>query len=90
VGSWARPSRRRAHRHAAGALYPLDRAKNANGRRRVLGPVAGVPAEEPPPTTKDIGMAPLLRQLIDAYDRTGLPPAYLPKRDDTDDETENA
>jgi hypothetical protein len=27
-------------------------------------------------------MAPLLRQLIDAYDRVGLPPAYLPKHDE--------
>ena len=64
-------------------LYPLDRAKNASGIRRVLGPVASVPAEEAPPTKapKRPEMAPLLRQLIDTYDRTGLPPAYLPKRD---------
>jgi hypothetical protein len=27
-------------------------------------------------------MAPLLRRLIDDYDRAGLPPAYLPKHDE--------
>ncbi len=64
-------------------LYPLDRAKNADGRRRVLGPVASA-ADEPAPiptTPKSTEMAPLLRRLIDAYDRAGLPPAYLPKHD---------
>lgn len=68
-------------------LYPLDRTKNADGMRRVVGPVASVPADEATATkpARSVGMAPLLRQLIDAYDRTGLPPAYLPKRDDTDD-----
>jgi hypothetical protein len=38
-------------------------------------------------------MPPLLRQLIAAYDRSGLPPAYLPKTETTDDEstdTENS
>jgi putative transposase len=64
-------------------LYPLDRAKNADGMRRVLGPVASVPADEAPPTTaKRAEMAPLLRRLIDTYDRAGLPPAYLPKHDE--------
>ena len=64
-------------------LYPLDRAKNASGIRRHMGPVASVPADETAPATpKKTGMAPLLRQLIDAYDRSGLPPAYLPKHDD--------
>jgi putative transposase len=63
-------------------LYPLDRAKNADGMRRVLGPVASVPADEAPPTAaKRTEMAPLLRHLIGAYDRAGLPPAYLPKHD---------
>jgi len=64
-------------------LYPLDRAKNADGMRRVLGPVASVPADEMPPAkVKSTEMAPLLRRLIDDYDRAGLPPAYLPKHDE--------
>jgi putative transposase len=64
-------------------LYPLDRAKNADGMRRVLGPVSSVPADEAPPAkAKSTEMAPLLRRLIDTYDRAGLPPAYLPKHDE--------
>lgn len=64
-------------------LYPLDRAKNADGMRRVLGPVASVPADEAPPAkARSTEMAPLLRRLIDDYDRAGLPPAYLPKHDE--------
>lgn len=71
-------------------LYPLDRGKNADGMRRVLGPVASVPADEaPPPTPRTPEMAPLLRRLIDAYDRAGLPPAYLPKHDAPVDDPEN-
>lgn len=72
-------------------LYPLDRAKNADGMRRVLGPVASVPADEAPPAAaRSTEMAPLLRRLIDAYDRSGLPPAYLPKHDEpTVDDPEN-
>lgn len=73
-------------------LYPLDRTKNADGLRRVLDAVAGSdPETVTPPKT---GMAPLLRQLIAAYDRAGLPPAYLPKDerapDDEPNNTENS
>ena len=51
----------------------LDKTANADGQRRRL----AVPDASPtPPAT---GMAPLLRQLIDAQEATGLPPAYLPK-----------
>jgi putative transposase len=69
-------------------LYPLDRARNADGRRRLLGPVASVPANQAP-APKDTRMAPLLRRLIDAYDQSGLPPAYLPQPDHDTDDMEN-
>jgi hypothetical protein len=56
-------------------LYPLDRTKNADGRRRRRHPVAPATAPtEPPPS----GIAPLLRTLMAQYAATGLPPAYLP------------
>ena len=59
-----------------GPLYPLDKTKNADGRRRRMEPVA-------PPTETDAprssGMAPLLRKLMQDYAATGLPPAYIPK-----------
>ena len=54
-------------------LYPLDKTANADGQRRRL----AVPDASPTPPAA--GMAPLLRQLIDAQEATGLPPAYLPK-----------
>jgi transposase InsO family protein len=59
-------------------IYPLDRARNADGKRR------SVPCVSTPETTlapkEDV--APLLKQLITEYGATGLPPAYLPKKED--------
>jgi len=60
-------------------LYPLDRTKNGRQSRRLL---AEVVHPAPAPTTAmatNPEVAPLLRQLITAYDRAGLPPAYVPK-----------
>ena len=56
-------------------LHPLDKQRNADGVRRALAPVSSAPAPKP------VGMAPLLRKLIDSHRATGLPPAYLPKHD---------
>jgi putative transposase len=61
-----------------GRLYPVDKVRNAEGRRRALGPVtpemAAMPAASPAS-----GMAPLMEKLLADYRATGLPPAYLPK-----------
>lgn len=57
-------------------LWPLDRARNADGQRRTLPPAST------DPTPRPSGMAPLLRQLMADYAATGLPPAYLPKLED--------
>lgn len=59
-------------------LYPQDKAKNADGRRRVLVPLPHQPTE---PMQPDGRPAPLLRKLMREYAATGLPPAYLPKPD---------
>ena len=56
-------------------LYPLDKTKNAEGRRRCLESSAVVDSG----TAKQTGMAPLLRKLMREYKASGLPPAYLPK-----------
>ena len=68
-------------------LRPLDKARNADGRRRRLDPLpdALLDADAPEP---EPGMAPLLRKLMADYAATGLPPAYVPQtdRDQTDDE----
>jgi transposase InsO family protein len=53
-------------------LYPLDKAANADGRRRHLETPDIAPSGQP------CGMAPLLKEMIAAYAATGLPPAYLP------------
>jgi transposase InsO family protein len=67
-------------------LYPQDKHKNADGRRRRKQPLI-----EAAPACRESGMAPLLRKLIAAYAATGLPPAYIPKdesairKDDADE-----
>lgn len=61
------------------ALYPLDKVRNAERGRAVLGPVASHDRDEtPPPPPPAPGMAPLLRKLLADYAATGRPPAYLP------------
>lgn len=57
-------------------LYPVDKTKNADGRRRRLDDSPAV-ADSCPPA--EPGIAPLLCQLMEEYQATGLPPAYLPK-----------
>ena len=57
-------------------LYPLDKHKNADGRRALKASPTGTPtAPVPPPSAP----APLLQKLLKDYATTGLPPAYLPK-----------
>jgi len=56
-------------------LYPLDKARNADGFRGVTRPAA------PEPLSQPAGIAPLLRKLMTEYAATGLPPAYIPKEE---------
>jgi putative transposase len=57
-----------------GRVYPVDKIKNAEGRRA---PRGQAPASPPPAAA---GVAPLLQKIIQQYAATGLPPAYLPDR----------
>jgi putative transposase len=67
-------------------IYPLDKHKNADGRRRRKEPIINANDTE----VLSGGMAPLLRKLIADYAATGLPPAYLPKDEiNTDKEEHN-
>jgi putative transposase len=59
-------------------LYPLDRTRNADSRRRALEPVDDSVHGEPEANEQN-EVAPLLRKLLADYAATGLPPAYLPK-----------
>jgi len=73
-------------------LYPLDKSANANGIRRLLGPVATRGAEPANvAVTPATGIAPLLENLMRQQRATGLPPPYLPQveRPDTENEGEN-
>ncbi|MGH7477722.1 MAG: DDE-type integrase/transposase/recombinase [Longimicrobiales bacterium] len=63
-------------------LWPLDKTRNADGRRRTIAIDAAEPTEPPPAT----GMAPLLKELLARYAATGLPPAYLPHAERTHEE----
>jgi putative transposase len=58
-------------------LYPLDKARNAEGLRRRLTPLDEDRGQASAPTNGPSGVAPLLRKLMADYAATGLPPAYL-------------
>lgn len=69
------------------ALYPVDKARNADADRRLVDdtptdPEAAAVDAAPAPT----GIAPLLRALMAQQKETGLPPAYLPKEKTTEEE----
>jgi len=64
-------------------LFPLDKSKNADGRRAAVEPVSA-----PPQTPAPCGVAPLLERMIDEYRSSGLPPAYLVKDEASDTEEE--
>jgi len=57
-------------------LYPQNKHKNADGRRRRR-KTPLEPADKGVPATEEV--PPLLAELLARYAATGLPPAYLPK-----------
>jgi transposase InsO family protein len=60
-------------------IYPQDKIKNAQGYRRSLQPIAeNTPAA---PKSQSDPLPPLLRKLMAEYAATGLPPAYIPKKE---------
>jgi len=63
------------------AVYPIDKARNADGVRRPHEPLAlgGLDAEHDLPARRKDEIAPLLRELMQRHAATGLPPAYVPK-----------
>lgn len=68
------------------ALYPIDRAANASGRRRVIDRVGPdtdpAEAETEPGRSRGVGIAPLLRQYMAEFAATGLPPPFIPTEQD--------
>jgi transposase InsO family protein len=68
-------------------IYPLDRSANADGRRATLDPEKQQMAGEDDPSgtgSTDSELPPLLKKILSEYSATGMPPAYLPKKSDSD------
>ena len=68
-------------------IYPQDKARNAKGFRRVIEPLSD-PLPEPAPP--DDPVPALLRKLLSDYAATGLPPAYIPKKEIEEDDSHDA
>jgi putative transposase len=60
-------------------IYPLDKSANADGRRALVAPDA-IDVSPPSSQCTSSTLPPLLKQILEEYSATGLPPAYLPKR----------
>jgi len=65
-------------------IYPQDKHKNADGLRKPR----NLPAPLPKNTDIDNPIPPLLRKILSDYAASGLPPAYLPKNDEKDNDDE--
>ena len=63
-------------------IYPLDKIKNADGRRRTM---ESVEETIPNPAADSDPIPPLLRKILSDYAATGLPPAYIPKKEKNDE-----
>jgi putative transposase len=62
-----------AHKdHVLCVLYPLDKEKNADGRRGIITQTADAESDD-----ASSGIAPLLAELIDDYEQAGLAAGYL-------------
>jgi transposase InsO family protein len=68
-------------------IYPQNKAKNADGHRRLL----QTPDHDPAPAmeTDQDPIPPLLRKILSDYAATGLPPAYLPMEPINPNQKEN-
>ena len=65
------------------ALYPIDRAANASGRRRAMTDVDGLAQADAGATAHtESGVAPLLRQYMAEFAATGVPPPFIPTEQD--------
>jgi len=60
-------------------VFPLDKSRNSDGRRRSLEPTATAETTESAAPPAEI--PPLLVKLLEDYAATGLPPSFLPKTD---------
>jgi putative transposase len=67
-----------AHKdHVLCVLYPLDKEKNADGRRGIITQTADAESDDAESDDASSGIAPLLAELIDDYEQAGLAAGYL-------------
>jgi putative transposase len=59
-------------------IYPQDKIKNADGHRRAMESVGQMATN---PVTDLDPIPPLLRKILSDFAATGLPPAYIPKKE---------
>ena len=62
-------------------IYPQDKVKNGEGLRRTLTPMV---EDLPEPDSNTDPYPPLLCKLLENYAATGLPPAYIPMKEDNE------
>lgn len=68
-------------------LYPVDKSANAQGLRRSLTPPTESPDTASILSKTDPQWPPLLQKMLADFAATGLPPAYLPHAERTDEES---
>jgi len=68
-------------------IFPIDKERNADSRRRSLEPAA--PSLSSTPDEETDPLPPLMRKYLADYAATGLPPAYLPKQEAASPNDEN-
>jgi putative transposase len=70
-------------------IYPLDKAANSDGRRAAIESADTAVPQTPEPQRTTGELPPLLKQILQEYSATGMPPAYLPKTspEDTGDQS---
>lgn len=68
-------------------LFPIDKERNADRRRRAHVEPNATGVSETSPTRA--GVAPLMRQYMADYAATGLPPAYIPRDNTINDGNDN-
>ena len=72
-------------------IYLLDRSSNADGRRGTLDPDEGETPDEDDQSgaqSAESELPPLLKRILEEYSATGMPPAYLPQKPDSQNEGE--
>jgi len=67
------------HGTSLAVLHPLDKQRNADGRRKPVDPTAVI--DEPP---RESGIAPRLQHLLEKAEQSGMPASFIPSTTSTE------